>query len=289
VQESGEQLSSSLDGLGASIFDFVIKAAADFWNLANEAVASFLDWISKGGAMIWTFIEEIGIAVSGWIQARINDFLKWANEVIASVSKWVNDTKELIVEWITDRLADISNFVSSAIDEFSRFVSETWDAIVKWGTDLYNKIAEAMSNIWAEICGTFGKLIDEAFQFGRNFIDSIIRGIRSLMGQLASIAQQAADLIRQYLGIASEAQRGPLSRLEEWPRNLVRTYAEEMRRAVPMVQAASARVAQAAQTATYNYGNIYIAFPNVTGPVDRETIRRIREEIAKEFRTLSRR
>jgi hypothetical protein len=62
------------------------------------------------------------------------------------------------------------------------------------------------------------------YNSGVNLIQSLINGIAASIPALQTQMNEVTDIIEGNLGVESPTRLGPLRNLDEWPRNLIRSY-----------------------------------------------------------------
>jgi hypothetical protein len=62
------------------------------------------------------------------------------------------------------------------------------------------------------------------YNSGVNLIQSLINGIAASIPALQTQMNAVTDIIEGNLGVESPTRLGPLRNLDEWPRNLIRSY-----------------------------------------------------------------
>jgi hypothetical protein len=94
-------------------------------------------------------------------------------------------------------------------------------------------------------------------------MDGFIVGIYSQFGELELALMRMAALVKAYLGVSSNTERGTLSHLEDWGPNLVRTYADGINREMHTLDASFAGMAPSMSAGTAMVGgtnnvNLYV-------------------------------
>jgi hypothetical protein len=182
----------------------------------------------------------------------------------------------------------ISGWVSENAKRFleagSTFLKNLSEGI-KGGVSL---VVNALTNIGGQIAGFFTNLIGSAWGWGYRLASSIADGIRAAIGAIIAAAQEAARAAAAFLGVRSPAEQGPLRYVEEWGPNLIKTYAEGIRRSLGILRSAALEAASSLSVSVPSASTTTISINvNVSGgssDVAREVSRRIAYEVSRLIR-----
>ena len=108
------------------------------------------------------------------------------------------------------------------------------DKVEKVMSVVKEKIREAIETIKSKV-DELSDLPERAYQWGRNLIGRFIDGISAMVSRLRDKVADVAGIIADFLGISSPAKKGPLSKMTEWGPNLIKTYAEGIRKGMPKI------------------------------------------------------
>jgi hypothetical protein len=296
-------------------------AAAKISSWASDVTAKLGGWISELGARIGGWVSEAGGKIAGWaseassmigswasdVGAKIS---AWASESSAKISSWVSSTLASFVDWASKGLGEVAKFTSSALSSLSGFVAEWGGKISAWvsenakrfleaGSTFLKNLSEgikggvslvvnALTNIGGQIAGFFTNLIGSAWGWGYRLASSIADGIRAAIGAIIAAAQEAARAAAAFLGVRSPAEQGPLRYVEEWGPNLIKTYAEGIRRSLGILRSAALEAASSltvsAPRASPTTISINVNVASGSGDVAREVSRRIAYEVSRLIR-----
>jgi hypothetical protein len=149
---------------------------------------------------------------SGTLEKGFKSLIDFINQVVKS-------TKEF---YTTEAAAELATFivdVGKVIDAFVDLERDLNTAMDK----IKGAISTAVNNIEGKI-SSLSNLIKSAYEWGANMMGAFIVGMDSMSEQLAAAAIRQAGIVEEYLGASSPTKSGPLSHLDEWPRNLVQSY-----------------------------------------------------------------
>lgn len=156
-----------------------------------------------------------------------------------------------------------------------------------------NKVKEIKNSI----TNYFKSLGKNALAWGRNLLDSFINGITSRFARLRSAVSNAVSIVKNFLGFSSPTKKGPGREADEWPVNLVNTFAEGMTATLPNLERALIKTAQTlsilAQPVAITEGPM--PAPTFNGPLvnienvvvrNDDDIRKLSEQVAEELRRM---
>ena len=156
-----------------------------------------------------------------------------------------------------------------------------------------NKVKEIKNSI----TNYFKSLGKNALAWGRNLLDSFINGITSRFDRLRSAVRHAVSIVENFLGFSSPTKKGPGREADEWPVNLVNTFAEGMTATLPNLERALIKTAQTlsilAQPVAITEGPM--PAPTFNGPLvnieyavvrNDDDIRKLSEQVAEELRRM---
>ena len=168
---------------------------------------------------------------SGTLEKGFKSLIDFINQVVKS-------TKEF---YTTEAAAELALFITDVDKVITAFID--LEAKLKGAMEkIKTAIGTAVDNIEGKI-SSLSSLSESAFWWGANMMGSYVNGIYSMSEYLRSALQQHAALVESYMGTYSNAEVGPLSHLEEWPRNLVRTYSKGLNAEMPALNTSFAAFA----------------------------------------------
>jgi TP901 family phage tail tape measure protein len=181
----------------------VVKAGlawlTNAWHTAIAWIVAKWEYIKAMAEIYWTALQFL-------IQQKINE----AKSVIMSV-------------WNS-----VMSFLSGIWSNISSKARQLWDTIVGFFQSAWGRISGPLNSIGSNIAGFFGNLASTALDWGKNLIQGFINGIQGMLGAVGNAAKNVVATIGKFLGFHSPAEEGPGQHLLEWPRNMVKSYADEM-------------------------------------------------------------
>jgi hypothetical protein len=292
-------------------------AASKISTWASDVSAKVGGWISDLGAKIGGWVSEAGGKIAGWASEASSKIGGWASDVGAKISAWASETSSWVtstvasfVDWTSKGLGEVAKFTLGALSSLAGFVAEWGGKISAWvsenakrfleaGSTFLKNLSEgikggaalivnALASIGGQIAGFFTNLIASAWSWGYRLASSIADGIRSAISAIIAAAQEAARAAAAFLGIRSPAEQGPLRYVEEWGPNLIKTYAEGIRRSLGLLRSAALEAASSltvsAPKASITTISINVNVASGSGDVAREVSRRIAYEVSRLIR-----
>lgn len=208
-------------------------------------IARFLSRIPLVGKLLaWllTKIKEVGIKAA---QPIIDTALTWGKELINGFVKGLGLRGPTI--W-----PKIKEVVGKAIDRIKDFGVE----IFARGGDLMNRLGQAIAQkgpaqvvralqkVKDRMSSFLGRLARNAWNWGANLISELRNGITARVDSLIARVRNIAGRIKAYIGFESPTEEGPGRTAHRWAPNLMKMYAEGIRKGIPMIQAATGSVAE---------------------------------------------
>jgi phage-related protein len=148
--------------------------------------------------------------------------------------EFIKTTVEAIKEFYTpEAAAEVSTFIKDigkVIDSFKELNSKIEGAL----NDIKSKISGAVKDIETRLL-SLSNLNERMFNSGANLIGSFINGINSMQEALEVTLENIANTIKAYLGVASPTELGALKNVDEWPRNLVKSFSEGIEAEMGMI------------------------------------------------------
>ena len=238
------------------------KAVVDF---VVEKFDKLVEWFGK--------IKESGSKLRDKFNEKFDDMKDKIGDFSSSVQDKLGLTKRDLLLMATPagpivlfkrawdkNLGGIQDKVREAMDAVKEKIREAIDAIKRkvdeisnlpykayqWGRNLIQSFIDGITakilslkykveGIARIVGDSIKNLPYKAYQWGRNLIQSFIDGITAKILSLKYKVEEVAGIIGNFLGISSPAKKGPLSQLEKWGPNLIKTYAEGIRKGIPQL------------------------------------------------------
>lgn len=275
-------------GIAAAIGPLLVA----FGSVAT-AVSTLTSLFIKVGAAIGAISAPVAIAVAavaGLIAVGVALYKNW------------DEIKEKAIE-LKDNLQEtwenIKNIIAEAWNSIWTTTTETWITINSWLTNLWNGIKNTVVTTWNSILttitdilnkvkGKFQSLVDSAKDWGKNLMNEFIDGFKSMFGKLWNALEDAANAVAGFLGFHSPTKLGPGRDADKWAPNLVKMYAEGIKKTLPRLQSAlnemasSLTPANIAGNTNYNYnsgGNTFNIY--VQGTSAEEVLEKLKREVHK--------
>jgi TP901 family phage tail tape measure protein len=175
------------------------------------------------------------------------------SSLIRFIDKVVEGTKNFYSIEAANEIIRFLRDIGGVINAFETLNREINDAM----SAVKNAVTRAVNNIERKI-SSLDNLVRDAFYWGQNMMIGFINGIYSMEEHLKLAAIRMAAIVAWYLGASSNTEKGPLSHLESWGPNIVRTISEGLRSEMPTLNAAfgSMSSSMGAGTASGRGGNI---------------------------------
>jgi ABC-type transporter Mla subunit MlaD len=182
-----------------------MRITANFYKVANNANAmagAFRD-LQKN---------------SGSLEKGFSALIKFINQVVEGTKKFY--TPEAAAE-LASYITDVGKVIAAFVD-LERELEDAMGTIKK-------AIGAAVDNIEGKL-SSLSNLVKSAYGWGADIMDAFITGIDSMSDTLELAVTHQAGIVEEYLGASSPTKLGPLSHLDEWPRNLIQSYSTGIER-----------------------------------------------------------
>ena len=297
------------------------EAASRVSSWASEVGAKIRGWVSEALSGIVGFFADLGGRIDAGLSAARDAAVRlfsdmgakisaWVSEASAKISSWVASSVASFVDWASRGLSEVARFTSGALASLAGFVADWGSKVATWVSENVKRFLEAGSRFVAnlsegikgaaalvvnaftgignQIASFFTNLISSAWGWGYRLASTIADGIRSAISAIIAAAQEAAKAAAAFLGIRSPAEEGPLRYVEEWGPNLIKAYAEGIRRSLGVLRSAALEAAStisvAPRTTQSTNISINVNLSAGSGDVAREVSRRIAYEVARLIR-----
>lgn len=270
----------------------IIKAAMEFiWPIVENTWESIKNLISGALDVILGLIGIFSALLTGDWQAlwdSIKQLLSGALNVLLS----------LLDLYLLGKVLKIFKLLG---DRAFSFVSNGWNrilsAVESFGRKIWNSVKSTFKNIDNTINSIINGIVNAASRWGRNLLNNFINGITSMFGKLRSVVSKGVSIVKDFLGFSSPTKKGPGREADEWPVNLVNTFAEGMTATLPNLERALIKTAQTlsilAQPVAITEGPM--PAPTFNGPLvnienavirNEDDIRKLSEQVAEELRRM---
>ena len=202
--------------------------------------------------------------------SNINKNSRTLEEGFKSLIKFINQVVETTEEFYTpEAAAELAGFIKDVGTVIEAFVSLERELDTAMGK-IKKAIGSAVGNIEGKI-SSLDNLIKTAYYSGANIMGGFISGIYSMSDALALAVQRQAAIVAQYLGAESPTELGPLSHLNEWPRNLIQSYSSGIEAEMHTLNSSFAALAPGMGAGSAGGGNRSIVIHNTQYISDKAT------------------
>ena len=248
---------------------------------ASEASNAVRGWSSSALSSASSFFSKTLSDLAGWVSSSASSFLQWSSRGLSEVLRFTSSSTSHLSAWVGEWLSKISTWASEGSKRFLEASSNFVKSLGEGLAGASAKVSEALTQIGSLISGFLSGLTGSAWSWGYRIVSSIADGIRAAIGAIVSAAQEVAQSIASILGVRSPAEEGPLSKLNEWGPNLVKTYAEGVRSSLSVLREAAVEAASTL-SAVKTVGVVNVSV-RVEGSSDiaREVSRRLAIELGR--------
>jgi uncharacterized phage infection (PIP) family protein YhgE len=160
-------------------------------------------------------------AKTGTLSKGFDELIEFMNGVLEGVQKiYTTDVAADLADFVTD-----VGLVINALASLGETLEEAMETIRKKTETTVNDTKTKVSEL--------DDISEDAGTWGANLIVSFVDGMKSMEWYLKDELSIIAETIYEWLGVGSNTKLGALSHLTDWPKNLVSTFAEGIRKGVP--------------------------------------------------------
>ncbi|MEM4165378.1 MAG: hypothetical protein QXJ86_06005 [Nitrososphaerales archaeon] len=258
--------SSSAEAFSRSVSDWLNRLA----DWASSVAETFSKWVSRSLGELGRFTFEASASFSEWVSRGLAEVLRFTSTSASNLAAWVADWSAKVYAWGSEN-------AKRFFDAASSFVKSLSDGLAGASA----KILDALKAVGSTVTGFLANLAAEAWSWGFRLASSLADGIRAAISSIIAAAQEAASAIASILGVKSPAEQGPLSRLNEWGPNLVRTYADGIRGSLGVLREAALEAASTlSQVRTLGVVNVAVRVEG-SSDIAREVSRRLALELGR--------
>lgn len=209
----GQQAFSALDTI-------INRSDDDFVGLIND--------MKTGSGEAAKSSEDMTNTISGqWdiLTNKISNFVKSTDGTIAGLITGILKAFNVFVDGIESDLTTIVNGFKDA-----------WNSTAKGWDEFVNRLTSRWKSDWNSLVAT-------ARTWGSNLIMNFVNGIKNRIGLVINTVKAVAKKVKDYLGIFSPAEKGPLSTADKWMPNLMEMFTHGLEQGIPQLQTAVGDVA----------------------------------------------
>lgn len=215
--------------VGHSIIPDMMNAIRNVIVNVFNAVAAFIASII---ARIISFFVQMGANIVSAVTAAWN-FIRNA------FNAGVNAAVMLVLSLVTRVVAYIINLRSQMISN----IQSAWNSFHSAVANGVNNAVSLVSTLPGRIGSIISGLASSLFSWGANAMQQFANGLGSTLGAVVSQVQNAAGQVANFLAHHSPAKMGPLSDDDKWMPNMMRMFALDIERHIPLVTSAASRAA----------------------------------------------
>ncbi len=212
--------------------------------------------VATGGAWLawkhnWFGVRDSAVEAWEGIKTKTAELAEWLAAKWEEIKSAAGGAWEALKNAISEKWEAIKTTVSDAITAIVNFFTPYYEQLKSVGSMLFTKLKEGLElayNTFVKpyvdiVTGAISSALDfgtRAYDWGKNLLSNFIDGIKSMFSNLRSTLFDFASQVAEYIRIRSPAKTGPLSELLEWGPNLVKTYADGIKNAMPVLNSAFA-------------------------------------------------
>ncbi|MFN3621261.1 MAG: hypothetical protein ACK4TI_00025 [Nitrososphaerales archaeon] len=255
----------------------IIDALAEWFSSSLHLLGK---WGLDAYAAVASFTSNSASEIAGYVSESLSAFTDFASRGLAEILRFTSASASNLSSWITEWLVKVATWASENANRFFEAASSFIKSLGEGLTGAAAKLVDALNQIGSVITGFLSNLAAAAWGWGYRIASSIADGIRAAISSIISAAQAAAAAIASFLGIKSPAEQGPLSKLNEWGPNLVKTYAEGVRSSLSVLREAALEAASTLSVRTLGVINVSVKVEG-SSEIASEVSRRIALEIRR--------
>lgn len=202
-------------------------------NYYFKALIDFIVNIFKAGLAwvvgAWHATVNVVVGVWNWLVSAATVAFKILILIIGGPILWI--TLLIMAHW-----TQIKGFLAAAWAWIVSTAQTLWNNVVSVFQGAWGRLSAAMGSLWNNLSSLVSGWATQAVQWGKNLITGFISGITGMLGAVGNAAQNVMSTVAGFLGFHSPSKEGPGRELMEWPRNMVKTYADEMAAQTPYLQ-----------------------------------------------------
>lgn len=229
----------------------IVKVGFQLWlayiTFPIRAVVAIFSWLYQHNYYFQRLVDAIvnifkaGLAwvVGAW-HATVN--------VVVGIWDWLVNTAKTVftvfiliiggpILWITlliiSHWTQIKGYLAAAWAWIVSTARTLWQNVVSVFQSAWGNLSAAMGSLWGNLSSLVSGWATQAVQWGKNLISGFISGITGMIGAVGNAAHNVISTVAGFLGFHSPAKEGPGRELMDWPRNMVKTYADEMAAQTP--------------------------------------------------------
>lgn len=268
-----ERLISRLPDVLDRIIDAVGQFLPDLLKTVKSIISSLLEVLLNSLPQFIDFAVDVVFDIADTlidnldkiVDAAIKLILALANGLIDALPKLIEKAPVIIVQLATAIVKNLPKIIETGVNIIGAIVEGIIGAI----KGVFDAGAKIVENVWNGI-----KTLNP-IQWGRDLIANFIQGIKDKFAALKDSVKGVASQVKKMLGF-SEPEEGPLRDFHTYAPDMMKLYAEGIRKNMYLVEDAARQAAQGASLAmsgagagatanSYNYGGFNISIAQQPG------------------------
>ena len=223
----------------------VFSAVVDFIGGAFKSIA---DWASES----WEKIKNAFSVVGDWFKEKFTAAKEaasaaWDDIKERMLEKWerIKEVFHNVGEWFSTKFTTAKENAVAAWNNIKEKFTEKWNNIKdvfsatgSWFSDRFTEAKNNVLNVWNNIKSEFSRIweniksgfnLSEAFSWGNDLIQNFISGITEKWEALKNTVASVAQTVKDFIGF-SEPKKGPLSNFHTFPEDMMKLYADGIKK-----------------------------------------------------------
>jgi TP901 family phage tail tape measure protein len=232
------QFDKGFGALTESIASFAVSLKNNVGPLVESLSALRAVWVENEEVLVPLMLDFRMITQSFGMMAANANLMSESFKQLAENEGTLEKGFKTLIKFIKDVVENTKEFYTpEAAEELKRFIEDIW-TVIRSFQSLDRELAVAVGNVERKIVDSvrdieknllsISHINSSMYVAGTNVMLSLIYGLRHFRWLLIAELKDIAEIIQDYLKVASPAKRGPLQYIEEWPRNIIKTFAEGM-------------------------------------------------------------
>ena len=164
----------------------------------------------------------------GNMTAKTSTLGKGFDELIEFMNAVIKGVKEIYTTEGADDLARFVIDVGLVVDAMVSLEESMESTMSKIRTKINTTVDDLKTKVSA-----LGTIAKSGFWWGVTLLTTFVAGIHSMRWLLRAELSGIAGIIAEYLAVGSNTKLGALSHLTDWPENLVKTFADGIKKGTP--------------------------------------------------------
>jgi TP901 family phage tail tape measure protein len=194
---------------------------------------AFTDWLVSALHTLASFFTSVWDGIISFLRAAWNWIVSAARVAFALLIVVIGGPILWISLLIYAHWGQIKAFLAAAWAWIASTAATLWSNVVNVFRGAWSGIRGAVQFLWQGIVSFFSGLPAQMVQFGVNLIQGFINGIGSMLGAVGNAASNVINTVKSFLGFKSPTEKGEGQHILEWGHNMVSSFAEGAKSAIP--------------------------------------------------------